>query len=571
MLTRRTCLALLAAIAIGQVFVSGSRADDALVTVKRLVSPRSASVDRIIPSPDGARAAVLYAKGEARYIQVGDRLYAGDDSMSGFTFSANGARYAFWYRSPTSTQTLYNACLSKPIATTHCCYDLATCNWSILGGGGKYTPIRKWSYYIQVDTETHGPFDNLFITPRLHDPRGRHSDIRYASDSFVSFSPVSGDVAFGGMRDKQTFVRIANRSIGPYGYSEMGHTNVYLHFSDDLGLFGYEYEKMERGDRFGVIRYAQIGGTTYGPYDFLKHLTVTANGAWAFAYQKGDGYYVKLKGADIGPFPVIRGFGLSDDGRRYYVWYREQQANYLRVNDAVTRLSHDGDGITDIFANRGLSKIAVRYMKGSDYYIDIDGKTYGPSDYHGSIGIRFGDTGDGYAVWHALPGRPARCYLHLPGKTIGPYASIKLERLSPDGLRYGIVYQKDGKRFAGTTDATHGPFESVVETAFSDDARRCAVIYSSPKKIGSWDCYVRVDGKVFGPYRDARNFSFSPDGRRYGFTFHAHGDGRMVSAVVDGTAIPRFAVAPAAFSFTKDNRAILAYCDNANVTVREVR
>ncbi|HPI23725.1 MAG TPA: hypothetical protein PLE73_11040, partial [Spirochaetota bacterium] len=70
MLTRRTCLALLAAIAIGQVFVSGSRADDALVTVKRLVSPRSASVDRIIPSPDGARAAVLYAKGEARYIQV---------------------------------------------------------------------------------------------------------------------------------------------------------------------------------------------------------------------------------------------------------------------------------------------------------------------------------------------------------------------------------------------------------------------------------------------------------------------------------------------------------------------
>jgi len=208
---------------------------------------------------------------------------------------------------------------------------------------------------------------------------------------------------------------------------------------------------------------------------------------------RGGRSWVVLDGRAGPAYDYVTGLVFSPDSRRF---------GYIAVNGAAP-------------LKNGRFKALGRYRA------VIDGKP-GPV-YDRVAHLKFGSHGR-YQYWAV---KATQWYCIIGGtdggqeKRLGPYRYARYFKFAPDGKRYVFIYQRAGQtgsRF--TTEYLHldgkssGPFMRIDRTRFSADGRRFMVSYSAK---GNRKYYVRVDHRRFGPYQFTSKLAFSRNGRSWGF------------------------------------------------------
>jgi hypothetical protein len=186
------------------------------------------------------------------------------------------------------------------------------------------------------------------------------------------------------------------------------------------------------------------------------------------------------------------------------------------------------------------SRLAYRAFGDKGQFTVVDGKAFGPHFYADTPvwspdGKRFAFLGKDKA--------DSPRFLVVDGVRREAPGAEGWVLFSPDGKRYACVEKSgDGFRLASEGAEPTGTYERVSFPAFAPDGSGLAFV-----ALKGGQTFVVVRGKSFGPYADAGDLLFSPDGKR--FVFKARvltpegargGDGRDAVAVLDGAPGPAF-------------------------------
>jgi archaellin len=235
------------------------------------------------------------------------------------------------------------------------------------------------------------------------------------------------------------------------------------------------------------------------------------------------------------------------------------------------------------FSSNGAS-FGIVFQKDNSKYIQINkDKIYGPYELIEG-GVTFSKDGSNYG-W--IFTKNEKCYVQIKEKTYGPYGDRSVGScpsnifFSENGSEYGwIFYKKEdegwGPLFVQLNDQTYGPYEEINYGRYNPsegptDERFDPIQFSKDGSKYGWayykenDWYVVLNDKIYGPYDYASGIIFSNDSLKYGWEFKK--DNKYYIQINDKTYGP---YDKATFTFTKDNKAYIAYISGNELVVEEV-
>jgi uncharacterized protein YneF (UPF0154 family) len=107
--------------------------------------------------------------------------------------------------------------------------------------------IKYNKYYIQINNQTYGPYDD---------------------NPYVQFSNDGSKYGWDFKKDSKHYIQINNQTYGPYDY--IPRTGIYgsvPKFSNDGSKYGWLFGKDCKNGNECKQYYIQINNQTYGPYD----------------------------------------------------------------------------------------------------------------------------------------------------------------------------------------------------------------------------------------------------------------------------------------------------------------
>lgn len=274
--------------------------------------------------------------------------------------------------------------------------------------------------YAYVDGLTTGPFDEVKFIRRDKD----------------------GNMSFIGKNFNGSTLYYKDASYGPYDeikYVEMKN--------------GLTFQFRVKGHWFG-----HADGKTHGPWLKLSRFKAKASTV-SYLVQDGDGSYTtQIGGKTYGPYDLIDGYYWAENEEGGYAFcYSQSEINYVNVNGKVIKIP----GTKAKVKLFGKTNYIITYKgsdqakKGSGWYFNVSGKTYGPYDHLGmnsfsqrtrkEFWLKY-DTPDGTFVRHN-------------NKEYGPY-----DRVYPAYTKQNDFFfrsYKDDQHFAFTNGKLWGPYDHV--------------------------------------------------------------------------------------------------------------
>jgi hypothetical protein len=86
---------------------------------------------------------------------------------------------------------------------------------------------------------------------------------------------------------------------------------------------------------------------------------------------------------------------------------------------------------------------------------------------------------------------------------------IRSPYFSNDGSKYGWKFEKDSKNYIQINDKTYGPYDWVSFPKFSNDSSKYGWVLGKDNKY-----YIQINDKIYGPY-DKATFTFTKDNKAY--------------------------------------------------------
>ena len=178
-----------------------------------------------------------------------------------------------------------------------------------LSGDGKYGSIvfqniKDKKYYIQINNQTYGPYDDV-------------GDLKFSNDG-----PKYG---WSFKKDNKYYIQINNQTYGPY--DKFDKFEEYLQFSNDLSKYGWKFAKNGK-------LYIQINNQTYGPYDqvvypYLRFSNDSSKYGWWFG--KNNKYYIQLNNQTYGPYDKAN-FTFTKDNKVYIIYVKDNKMIIERID-----------------------------------------------------------------------------------------------------------------------------------------------------------------------------------------------------------------------------------------------
>jgi hypothetical protein len=152
-------------------------------------------------------------------------------------------------------------------------------------------------------------------------------------------------------------------------------------------------------------------------------------------------------------------------------------------------------------------------------------------------------------------------YVQINDKIYGPYDRVYVPIFSNDGLKYGWWFKKDNKYYVQINDRTYGPYNWAPDLIFSDDSSKYGWWFVKDDKN-----YIQINDKIYGPYDTFHGpIIFSNDSSKYGWGLGK--DNKYYIKINDKIYGP---YDKATFTFTKDNKAYIAYISGNELVIEEV-
>jgi hypothetical protein len=375
-------------------------------------------------------------------------------------------------------------------------------------------------------------------------------------------------------KDKKYYVRIKDKTYGPYEWAG----DLKILNGGEIHLFSFERDKKS---------YLQINDKTYGPYDDRGEIVFSNDySKFGWVFEKDGKYYVQINDKTYGPYTwASKSVKFSDDGSRYGWIFSKDGKSYVQINDEILGPYEDVDYLS--FSSNG-SSFGIVFQKDNSKYIQINkDKIYGPYE-RIQGGVYFSRDGSNYG-WEFI--KNEKCYVQIKEKTYGPYGDISEGScpilsfpifFSENGSKYGWIFPPKkgeevlGPLFVQLNDQTYGPYEEINYGRYNPhegptDERFDPIQFSKNSSKYGWayykehNWYVVLNDKIYGPYDYASGIIFSNDGSKYGWEFDK---GKKKYIQINNKTYGPYDYAT--FTFTKDNKAYIAYISGNELIIEEV-
>ena len=357
---------------------------------------------------------------------------------------------------------------------------------------------------------------------------------------------------------KKYYVQINNKVYGPYDDVEpvIKGTKFYIFFNN-TSTYGWKFRKDNQ-------EYIQINDQTYGPYDKAFALDFSENGSrYGWVFLKNSRYYIQLNDKLFADYDYIRDLVISPDGSKTAWVYEYNKKYYVAIVGQTTRVYGPYDWVSKPVFAKNASKygfVFQDYTKGD--FVQINDETYGPYHYIPATppDLSFSDDGSKYGWVFKSKGK---WYIKINEKEYGPYNYIEKHtfKLSSDGSSFAFIfkYSEDfNYYYIQINDQSFGPY-LVIDLC--NDASKYGWWYMDSQGKE----YIRIKDEIYGPYDGAICPTFSNDSSNLGFIFRK--DDKNYIQINDKTYGP---YDYATFTFTKDNKAYIAYISGNELVIEEV-
>jgi hypothetical protein len=463
----------------------------------------------------------------------------------------------------------------------------------LLSPNGQYAGIKYYKndkVYIQINEKLYGPYEVNIWSPK-YGTNASHIKLTFFNDSHYiwNFSKICKEIVllryygeYFCTEWEKYYIQIDDKTYGPYD-------NLLSWFSLSKDFFLFD-NNTKYG--FGYIKegkhYLQINDKIYGPYEEIIDVTYSPhspNVGWLF--KKDNKYYVTINEKIYGPFDdffkgsrgavdVRPGPRFCFDGSKYGWVFIKNNKYYIQINDKTYGPYDYIPGWFPQFS-KNCSKYGFYFVKDGNIYLQINNETSGPHGYieegdfwrsHSRIGdVEFPEDNPKYKRWAEENGK---IYLQIHNKIYGPYEDVGDPIFSKDNSIYLWWFIKDNKYYIQINDKIYGPYDMVGYLTFSDDGTKYGWEFTKDNKE-----YVQINDKTYGPYDEvltmfipapANPIYFSNDGSKYGWMFKKD-DNKYYIQINDKTYGP---YDYATFTFTKDNKAYIAYISGNELVIEEV-
>lgn len=367
----------------------------------------------------------------------------------------------------------------------------------------------------------------------------------------IAVSPDFKRIAQVCRKDEKLYVqcddvmdREFDRFLPPLIFSPNGQHFAY-NFVEDRRVF-----TMINHQEFGPFDDVTEGGPFFSPDS--QHV--------AFGYSiNGDWFYL-LNGVKQGPFKGVGQGVFSPDSQQlgYKAVQFSGERQCIVINGSEERAF---DHVDNPRFSPDSSHIAYASREGDRWCAVLDGQ---PGDYFDETHVKpdpfspdskhFGYVVIGKNTWSVV----------IDDAVHGPYDGLSAPGFvfSPDSKTVAWSYEKDKDNFIYMDGDTLGPFNDAGQITFSPNGRRYSFIKKMKKKkkkfgiFQAYDFYMVLDGEESRPYQEVMFGVFSPDSQR--FAFCAGKDG-MCFPVIDGVEGPLHKnIGPVMFSPDSRNSAHVA-------------
>ena len=386
-----------------------------------------------------------------------------------------------------------------------------------------FTFRRGEDYFANVNGTEYGPYDKIM-----------QYYTTYSRDMKIS---ENGDFIFQYEKDEKHYFNVSGKVYGPAeDFSSWRNMSVSQFYK------GYYWIRYKTDDKAYVI----INGDRHGPYDEVKKVDVTSPNDFIFKYVDGGKEYFNFNGEDYGPYDEVKGVKTSPGMMMYYTKngddYIQTKGQTFGPYKNIKKLSYWNDGtITYISGtdktiwvhindevlgpydevNSTLIKrtqeggIGFKYRKEDEYFMYVNGKSYGPvlkgRDYLKLIGKK------AFGFSYKNP-EDKKYYVNISGKKYGPFDGLDTYQMRMWGKKdYVFKYSIDGQWYAQMGKDTFGPYEEVY--VFNLNGKPW---FNAKKEDGD---YTILNGEEAGPFknvwwkdrseREAGIFYYFQDGKRY--------------------------------------------------------
>lgn len=269
----------------------------------------------------------------------------------------------------------------------------------------------------------------------------------------------------------------------------------------------------------------------YGPYEDVVSFDISEN-KLIIGYIKDGEYWVEVAGKKFGPFDDPN--AIDFDGP-------EEDANFVHYNTYATNeawafsarrsgkwyVNANGKeyGPFDLEVTLEIQNgnIGFAYLEGQNIFFNINGKVLGPYGpyaeknvldnmrYYSHISLA------GEGKWMFAYRNHEQCFVNVSGQDLGPFKCGTKDRwsdwvgdshFSENLEHWSFFYNKEGKLYLKTDRSEYGPYdlrESSME-GFSVAMKDDRMIFSYFK---SGQAYFLVDGKEYGPYEEIGGVSLT--------------------------------------------------------------
>lgn len=385
-----------------------------------------------------------------------------------------------------------------------------------------------------------------------------------AIEKFGPFDASGGSVMAGDgsgfgysyAKEGKTYVVMAGKTYGPYD----SVNDASFDFKNSKSGFGFIATKQGK-------QYVNVKGTEYGGYDSVTELKFGTGGGATFQYSKDGNSYVNINSKAYGPYSTIRKIVFSNDGKSFSFeaskTNKEAGKEYWYANANGKEYGESYDQIMDTRVAQDGVKYAYAYRKGTEYFVVVNGKEYGPFDQYQEGDLKFAQDGDGhsfkYSVQNKYSGKTSY-YANVHGTVYGPYAYVEEIKMSYDRKRFGFKYStEDGGQFVRVGSNNPYGYSSISNFDFSEDGNHFSIIANTASGT-----VVNLDGKGYGPYDNKyAQFSFIGGADKYdvGFLYSDSSAGVGYASVKGKDYGPYSLISnvtalngKAAFSYTKDGK-----------------
>jgi hypothetical protein len=409
---------------------------------------------------------------------------------------------------------------------------------------GKYAAViyrKDNKNYVQINDTEYGPYDQFWTI----EFSGNDSKYGIIFGQGCTFDGVV-------IKCEAWYVQINNKIYGP----SQGVIN--LAFSSDGSKYVFGFTKDNK-------YYVQLNEKVYGPYDHRWDVSCgskVSNCGWIFKKYKEykEEWYVQINDEIFGPYDDVSIFiNFSESGQKYGWKFVKDNGAYIQINNK-TYGPYDRVSVGPVFS-KNESTVGWIFKKNGRKYLQINNKIYEIDE--DVINLAISDDGSKYCLVSVKNNK--EYYIQLNNKTYGPYDRLIFSHnfppiFSSDGLKCGWVFEKDNKFYIQINDNIYGPYDDVGIPVISSDGSRYAWRFKKDNKK-----YIQINDNIYGPYDNAYEPTFSNDSSKWGWVFNEYG--RNYIQINNKTYGP---YDKATFTFTKDNKAYIAYISGNESVIEEV-